>query len=674
MDEGRLRRRPLLLLVALLSALGLCGPAHADVDADVAEATDEAGLPSLEELTRQSLPGVVRDVEVSTGSRFSQGATRAPTLTYVVTAEMIRAFGLRSMSDILRVLPGLYVSENTIFSYVGARGLGRPGDFNGRLLVLLDGVRVNQNIHDAALIGPEFPIDADMIERVEFSPGPGSALYGNNAFFGVINVISKRADRLAGTELRATLGSAGQRGLRASTAQRLDGGAEFGLSASGFERARMQLPDYVPERYAGIYERRDWDRGEKLSAYVAWQGLTLRAGHSERRRGTPYRIEPLEPLTLDQSRRTMRSDSLSLELERSLGPDWDLSAQLSAQRHLFRVDDPFVDRAGTLQQYRASNLGRWANAELRLGRSLGQTHYLSFGLDYQHDAQQRSEYGVVGQPYDAAFWGTDRRWGLFVQDSWQLHADHQLVLGLRHDQAEEAGTNLNPRLAWVWTVSPSSTARLLYGSAFRGANLFEFQVNASNEPELPTPRSERIRTLELAWDQGLSPSLRYRASIYRSRISHLITYDAVEWRYFNADAVRSEGLDLSLQWQARSGMRLDASWSAQNSRDALGQRLSNSPRQMFKLHWSVPLASERWSLGVQLLGLSRRSGDGQTAPGYVLSNLRLSWRPDGLTELGLGLYNAADIRFYDKPDPGAGPLQRQESRNLLLQLTRRFGA
>ena len=74
------------------------------------------------------------------------------------------------------------------------RGFSRPGDFNSRILLQIDGHRLNDNIFDTAAIGTEFPLDIDLIDRIEFMRGPGSSLYGSNAFFGVINIITRTSE------------------------------------------------------------------------------------------------------------------------------------------------------------------------------------------------------------------------------------------------------------------------------------------------------------------------------------------------------------------------------------------------------------------------------------------------------------------------------------------------
>ena len=164
-------------------------------------AAPAAEEPSLEELLRTELRQGSAEVGVSTASRLSQSADLAPAVVHVVTRQDIQRLGLRTLSDVLRRLPGMHARDEGEFVRVTVRGFG-PGGFNGRVLFLLDGQRLNENIYDAGQIDLDFPVDMSLVERVEFSPGPGSALYGGNALLGVVNVVTQRADRLAGPQLQ----------------------------------------------------------------------------------------------------------------------------------------------------------------------------------------------------------------------------------------------------------------------------------------------------------------------------------------------------------------------------------------------------------------------------------------------------------------------------------------
>ncbi len=140
-------------------------------------------------------------------SKFEQKVTEAPSFVSLITADEIAKYGYRTMAEILQSVTGFFVTYDRNYHYLGIRGFNRPGDFNSRLLLLVDGHRLNDNIYDQAGLGTESLIDVDLIERVEVIRGPSSSLYGTNAFLGVINVITKRGRDIRGLELSGELGS-----------------------------------------------------------------------------------------------------------------------------------------------------------------------------------------------------------------------------------------------------------------------------------------------------------------------------------------------------------------------------------------------------------------------------------------------------------------------------------
>src|SRR5260221_13350125 len=127
-----------------------------------------------------------------------QPVTEAPASVSFITADEIARYGYRTLADILRGVRGMYVSDDRNFSLVGTRGFATPGDYTSRILLLVNGHRVNDNVFGQAEIGAEFGLDPAMFERVEIIRGPASSLYGDSAFFAVVNVITRSGASLGG--------------------------------------------------------------------------------------------------------------------------------------------------------------------------------------------------------------------------------------------------------------------------------------------------------------------------------------------------------------------------------------------------------------------------------------------------------------------------------------------
>src|SRR5580698_3763478 len=169
---------------------------------------------SLEELS---------NIQVYSASKHMQSASDAPASVTVVTADEIQKYGYRNLADILRSVPGFYVTYDRDYTFVGVRGFGRLGDWNSRILVLIDGHRINDNVLGNAMLGTEFLVDVDMIDRVEIVRGPSSSLYGAQAFFAVINVITRKGAQKRSLELSFAGASFGTYRGRASYSRRFRG-------------------------------------------------------------------------------------------------------------------------------------------------------------------------------------------------------------------------------------------------------------------------------------------------------------------------------------------------------------------------------------------------------------------------------------------------------------------
>src|SRR5580658_3787428 len=156
------------------------------------------------------------NIQVYSASKHMQSASDAPASVTVVTADEIHKYGYRNLADILRSVPGFYVTYDRDYTFVGVRGFGRLGDWNSRILVLIDGHRINDNVLGNAMLGTEFLVDVDMIARVEIVRGPSSSLYGAQAFFAIINVITRKPPELKRLEVSFAPGNFGTYQGRAS--------------------------------------------------------------------------------------------------------------------------------------------------------------------------------------------------------------------------------------------------------------------------------------------------------------------------------------------------------------------------------------------------------------------------------------------------------------------------
>lgn len=285
-------------------------------------------VPSLEELLQQDTDVDPALIEVSTSARYVQNAGQSSQVTYIVTDEEISRFSLRNMGEILSFLPGMYVSTDGTYGYLTARGIGRPGDYNSRLLFLVDGTRVNDNIYDAGLIGSNFYIDPQLIDRVEYSPGSGSALYGNNAFLGVVNIITKRGNKMEGAKLGVTTDDQQQHELSVAYGQRDLTGQEGWMSFSHSEREQIGFSDRNSPPLLTEQRRLNEDLNQKLAASYRYRRWQVQFAGVSRSRAEPVILAENHQLT-DLFRTENQNYFLSLQHGMALSDQLELSSHRS---------------------------------------------------------------------------------------------------------------------------------------------------------------------------------------------------------------------------------------------------------------------------------------------------------------------------------------------------------
>ena len=238
-------------------------------------ASAQSALPdlSLEELMKLDAG------QVFGASERLQPVTEAPASVSFITAEEIARYGYRTLADILRGVRGMYVTDDRNFSLLGTRGFAKPGDYNSRILLLVNGHRVNDNVFGQAEIGAEFGLDPAMFERVEIIRGPASSLYGDSAFFAVVNVITRTGASLGGGSIAVEAGTLGTRLVRGSVGHRLANGLDVALSGT-YERSdgveRLYFPAFdTPATNNGVAEGLDGEGVGQFYGRLALQGPDL---------------------------------------------------------------------------------------------------------------------------------------------------------------------------------------------------------------------------------------------------------------------------------------------------------------------------------------------------------------------------------------------------------------
>jgi iron complex outermembrane receptor protein len=628
------------------------------------------------DLTSLSLEQLL-EVKVVGASKYEQRQRDVAAAVSVITRAEIRAFGWRNIEEALASLPGIHVTYDRQYTYLGTRGFSVPGDFNTRVLVTVNSDRWNDPVFDGGPMGAQLPLDIDLVERIEFIPGPGGAVYGQNAMFGVVNIVTRIGGDVDGTELRAGWRGPQRAGdLRASWGRKLEGGLELLVSASAARsRGEDRFFDYGAAGVSGVAAGLDGERDKELFLRAEQGAWSFDFTYGNRVKEDPTGAYFSDPLVPGQ----YQGDAyvLSQLQYQKLLPEHDLDVLARVFVGRLRYDG----RLYYTDPYDFPARGDWYGVELRLLSTAIANHTLMVGLEAQQTT--RADQSILNRADpsgDIVIARDGWRGGLYVQDEWRVSDRLAATFGLRVDRNHATGTNASPRVALIWQATPQTTLKALYGRAHRAPNAFERDYDDGiAQIGNPLLRGERIDTLEAVLDRRVGGDLALRASAYRWQMRDLITLGVEPVsgipQYRSGARVDASGLEVSADKTWARGARVRGSMSWQDVKQAGGAHLVNSPHVLARLSALAPLPWWGLSAGYEWrYDSERRSIDGTSLGGYAVSALSLS--TESLVP-GLGLSVRID-NLFDKRYQHVGAdtnwqnAFEQDGRSVRLQASLRF--
>lgn len=617
----------------------------------------------------------IRVDKVYGASRYEQKIWQAPSSVTIVSRDEIQKQGYRTLAEVLRSVRGLYLTYDRAYSYLGIRGFGRPSDYNSRVLVLVDGHRLNDNIYDGALLGTEALLDVDLIERMEVIRGPSSSIYGDNAFFGVINIFTRPGAGYGGLEASVEGGSFETFRGRLSYGKHFTNGLELVLSGTWQDSAGEQRLFYKefdqPANNNGVAENSDDDQSGRFFGKLAYGDFTLSGAWSKRTKNIPT-----------ASFGTIFNDGGELAIDEYAYADFkyehtfsgDVTVLGKAYYDSYRTEGhfPFNVAPPGNPIVRVLNkdvaYGQWAGVDGQFIAPFGERLKVTAGADYRLDLRKNQLNYDVSPPAVYVNADTGGTWnaGVYGQGEFTILTNLLLSAGARYDYYDTFGGTVNPRASLVYSPWIETAFKLIYGQAYRAPNTYELFYGGL--------KPETIRTYEAVYEQDLPAKLRFSAAGYHYEINDLISENGGVFN--NLGRVKANGLEFELEGKYARGLIARTSYALQRTEDDTnGSELSNSPRHLFKGSVIVPLYAEKIYAGLELQYTSEViTQSRQTADGYLLANFTLFSRElvPGL-ELSASVYNLFDAH-YSHPASTAHVQDtiEQPGRSFRVKLTYRF--
>ncbi|MES2879065.1 MAG: TonB-dependent receptor [Pseudomonadota bacterium] len=569
--------------------------------------TPAAMAQSTEEEELALVYGDKTTVSIATGSQ--QMLRRAPAVASVITAEDIAAMGATDLDDVLETVPGVHVSRspNGYSPLYVIRGV--YSQFLPQVLLLQNGVPMTTLYQgNKGNIWGGYPVEH--IARIEVIRGPGSALYGADAYSGVINIITKSAADTPGTEMGVRLGSFNTQNVWVQHGGKLgpmDVAAYLRIgSTDGFketitadaqtrsDRLRLTNASLAPGSVNTGYDALD------ANLELGFDKWRFRGGYKLRENvGTGAGIaSALDPVGRSTTERVTADLSWT---DLHFARDWSLGLTASYLHYTQLIPTDFqLFPAGANAGGGVSTNGFIAGPDtwerqIRLSTFANYAgfagHSLRFGVGhddlnlYKTRETRNFTYSPVGALVPVAggamvdFSDTDpflrpqRRLVdyFYIQDEWSFAKDWTLTAGLRRDNYSDFGGTTNPRLALVWDASLDVTAKLLVGRAFRPPAFIEV-YGAANPVALGNPnlRPETINTVEAAFSWQARRDTQLNLSLFRYDMKDIIR--TVGGVYANTGAQNGQGAEIEAVWDASRSLRLTGNYSWQRSVDESTQQ------------------------------------------------------------------------------------------------------
>lgn len=603
---------------------------------------------SLEELLSLEVESVVG------AARHEQRLTEAPSSVTILTARDIRAFGWRTLAEALQGVRGFYVTYDRNYSYVGVRGFGRPTDYNNRVLVLIDGHRVNDGIYDGVLIGTEFPLDLALVDRIEIIRGPGSALYGTSAFFGVINVITKR-----GAAAR------GEAALEAGSYETYRARASFGWADGEARDVLLSVSQHVSGGPGALYypefdapdTNYGWAYGlDGEQSTTAFAAATLGRWRLQSLIGTRRKEVPTASWSTafndDRFETTDTRGWVTASYERPVGAA-SLSVRGFYDAYEYSGAYPYAYDESVIVADDGARMDI-VGGDATLHRRLGRRHLVTLGFEQRSNLRQDQWYIEEGFPYVDSRESSVQA-AVFVQDELELAPKWTAILGARYDWWSHKGGTGRPRLGLIYRTDYDTAVKALYGEAYRAPNMYELYYFYSAAADMVARRGplqpESLRTTEVVFEQYLRGRLRLAATAYYSWIDDLIDQAVTEEGdiyHVNHESASARGLEFEAEGRLASGLLVRGSFVLQDGHDGdTGATLSNAPHNLAALQISVPAWRHQLRFSSDTTYTSwRQTATGERLEGHTVSNLTASYEPlrSRLT-LGASLYNLFDTLY-----------------------------
>jgi outer membrane receptor protein involved in Fe transport len=545
------RRLALVVVNAVLVVCATSGPASAQSRCAPRQVTPV----DLRALDLESL----LNVKVITASKFSESQSDAPGIISVVNQDELRRFGGTTLREVLERVPGL-ASSTAYFtdrSMVAARG-DQTKINGGHVLYLING-RPTREVLEGGLVSDlleSFPIN--VLERIEVIKGPGSVLYGSNAFSAVVNLITLSAE----TNGFSVGGAPGTDGARQFSGEgtyscgdlHVVGGAQLHQRPDWNTTYWFNNPIPDDPLAAGVPSVQDAtirDRSRGGFAGVTYKGLSATTSFTE------WETAAFVRGTVGENR--WRRGFADVGYGFQATDQWKMNLNATYTRNLFAIEEfPFIQRDSN------EMLFEWTNFVNPTPRD-----QVTFGV-LRNQVVGRETYYGLGFPIDISN-GDRSGYAGYAQIDHRVVDSVKLIGGFQANKIGSLALDIVPRGGVIWSPATRWNIKALYGQAFRAPSINETMLNHPGLQGDVNLRPESVATFDVELSYH-GDRIQGSANYFHSKHTDSIVIDASEvvWRYVNSGEATFQGMEFEGKYYVNRNLYVLGSLLHQSNHDGDG--------------------------------------------------------------------------------------------------------
>jgi iron complex outermembrane receptor protein len=494
---------------------------------------------------------------VVSASRVKENIKKTPASITVIDSDMIEKMGATTIFDLLATVPGIRITQDNLYvDRIEVRGI--QTSFSEKVLFLLDGHSLNIDLLNGGATGTYKNFPLEIIDRIEIIKGPASALYGENAFNALINIITKKPDDINGLLSTFKYGSDEKRTanfLYGKTCKNINLKTNLNIEKSeGDDR-------FIQSDALGNSAKIDPEL-KSINAYLSLEhknGLYLTSNFNNTQDGQRYGITKILNNKEDLSKK--KTYFIETGYKNRIGEDFDIQAKIYIDKFDAKNTWKIVNNI-----YQTNYQTQKTGAEILLSYQ-GNSYKIISGISHEKQEVNDGYFSINYLQMPTFIEDHDKTFeAAFAEVLYDINPKLRLNIGGRYDDYSDFGGTFNPRMGTSYEINRNNNIKLMYGEAFRSPNFAEL-YNANN-PALagnPDLKPEKVKTIEISFENNHIKSLDLKATVFQSKIDDIIVEDANT--YVNQGKVKTKGIEAELKYELYRGSYILFNYTYQNPKN-----------------------------------------------------------------------------------------------------------